>query len=137
MWQRLPLVFVGFTLTACAAPMTTTQQSRSMGMAGMGREVLTAAEIVASRVTDVYQAVMQLRPEFLRRRPISQPITPFTTVSIAVYLDDMPYGSAESLRQIPLDRVRLIRYLSPTEANLKYGGSHAAGAILVTTMAKP
>ena len=135
MWQRLMLGFVGLTLTACAA--ATTSSSRSAGISGRGREVLTAAEIVASRVTDVYQAVMQLRPEFLRRRPIAQPLAPFASASVAVYLDDMPYGATESLRQIPLDRVRLIRYMSPTEANLKYGGSHAAGAILVTTVVKP
>ena len=135
MWQRVPLALVGLTLTACAA--ATHSSSRSMGISGMGREVLTAAEIVASRVTDVYQAVLQLRPEFLRRRPIAPPLAQFSTTSIAVYLDDMPYGSTESLRQIPLERVRLIRYLSPTEANLKYGGSHSNGAILVTTLAKP
>lgn len=105
-------------------------------MAGVGREVLTAAEIVAARVTDVYQAVTQLRPEFLRRRPGSLAISPFAEVPIAVYLDEMPYGSAESLRQIPLDRVRLIRYISATAANLRFGGSHPGGAILVTTTAR-
>jgi hypothetical protein len=131
MWQRVSLVFVGLTLTACAA--ATTSSSRSKGISGMGREVLTAAEIVASRVTDVYQAVMQLRPEFLRRRPIA-PLAPYQSASTAVYLDDMPYGTTESLRQIPLDRVRLIRYLSTTEANLKFGGSHPTGAIVVTTL---
>ena len=135
MWQRVSLVFVGLTLTACAAP--TTSPSPSRGIRGMAREVPTSAEIVASRVTDVYQAVMQLRPEFLRRRPVAPALTPFTHPGIAVYLDDMPYASTESLRQIPLEGVRLIRYMSPTEANLKYGGSHTGGAILVTTIAKP
>lgn len=132
MWQRVSLAFVGLSLTACAA--ATTSSSRSTGIAGMGRDVLTAAEIVASRVTDVYQAVMQLRPEFLRRRPMAQPMTSFQSPGLSVYLDDMPYGSAESLRQIPLDRVRLIRYLSAAEANLKFGGSHPSGAIVVTTL---
>ena len=132
MWQRVSLAFLGLTLTACAAATTSSRSNVS----GMGRDVLTAAEIVAARVTDVYQAVLQLRPEFLRRRPIAQPTAPFGTVSIAVYLDEMPYGSTESLRQIPLERVRLIRYLSPTEANIKFGGSHPAGAIMVTTMPK-
>jgi hypothetical protein len=132
MWQRVSLVLVGLSLTACAA--ATTGSSRSSGISSMGREVLTAAEIVASRVTDVYQAVMQLRPEFLRRRPLAQPLTSFQSSGLSVYLDDIPYGSTESLRQIPLDRVRLIRYLSSTEANLKFGGSHPSGAIVVTTL---
>ena len=135
MWQRVSLAFVGLTVMACAAATTTSRPSSGF-VAGVGREVLTAAEIVASRVTDVYQAVLQLRPEFLRRRPVAMPLSPFGNAPIAVYLDEMPYGSAESLRQIPLDRVRLIRYISPTEANLKYGGSHPTGAILVTTIVK-
>lgn len=133
MWQRVSLAFVGLSLMACAAATTT---SRPNGVAGVGREVLTAAEIVASRVTDVYQAVLQLRPEFLRRRTTVMPLSPFGSAPIAVYLDEMPFGTAESLRQIPLERVRLIRYVSPTEANLKFGGSHPTGAILVTTMVR-
>ena len=132
MLQRVCLVFAGLSLMACAAATTTSRQSGG----GLGREVITAAEIVGSRVTDVYQAVLQLRPEFLRRRPIAAPLTPYASSSVAVYLDDMPYGNVESLRQIPLERVRLIRYISSTEANLKFGGSHPSGAILVTTQVK-
>jgi hypothetical protein len=51
-----------------------------------------------------------------------------------VYLDDLPFGGVESLRSIPLERVRVIRYLSPFDADLRWGGSHPAGAILVTTL---
>lgn len=133
MWQRVACLVAGALLTACATSSTPSPRSP---VAGFGREVLTAAEIVAARVTDAYQAVTQLRPEFLRRRPGSLAISPFAEVPIAVYLDEMPYGRAESLRQIPLDRVRLIRYVSTTEANLRFGGSHPGGAILVTTQAK-
>ncbi|HYC52997.1 MAG TPA: hypothetical protein VEB19_17955 [Gemmatimonadaceae bacterium] len=130
MWRRISLVFAGLTLTACAA---STPNTRPF-IAGAGREVLTAAEIVAARVTDVYQAVTQLRPEFLRRRPAAMPYTPSTIANVIVYVDEMPFGSMEALRYIPLDRVRLIRYVRPNEANLKYGGSHPGGAIIVTTL---
>jgi hypothetical protein len=130
MWQRILAIALGASLTACAAATTPSRPFISSA----GREVLTAAEIVTSRVTDLYQAVSQLRPEFLRRRPAAIPAAPYAPVSISVYLDDMPFGTAEALRHIPLDRVRLIRYLSPTEANLKYGGNHPGGAILVTTL---
>lgn len=133
MWYRITCLFAGMMLSACASSAT---PSARPSMAHLGREVLTAGEIVASRVTDVYQAVKQLRPEFLRRRPGALAVGPFSDVPIAVYLDDMPYGRSESLRQIPLERVRLIRYISTTEANLKFGGSHPGGAILVTTLAR-
>ena len=81
------------------------------------------------------EAVTQLRPEFLRRRS-SVPVLPTigATAPIGVYLDDLPYGGVESLRSIPLDRVRLIRYIPPFEADLKWGGTHPTGAILVKTL---
>ena len=130
MWRRLSLVFTGACISACSASSASTRPFIS----GAGREVLTAAEIVAARVTDVYQAVAQLRPEFLRRRPTALTYAGQPTVPMSIYVDEMPFGTTESLRYIPLDRVRLIRYLSPTEANLKFGGAHPGGAIIVTTL---
>lgn len=129
MWRRVSFVLVGLSLTACAAATTSSRPA----FRGTGRDVLTATEIVASRVTDVYQAVTQLRPEFLRRRShLSVPA--FSAVTVRVYLDELALGTAESLRHIPLDRVRLIRYLSPLDADIRWGGSHPTGAILVTTL---
>jgi hypothetical protein len=128
MMRRLSIVLLSTSLAACA-----TANSSTRPVLSAGRDVITAGEIVASRVTDVYQAVAQLRPEFLRRRTIST-IPTFTAPEAMVYLDDLPFGGPESLRSIPLERVRLIRFISPTEADLRWGGSHAAGAILVTTL---
>lgn len=129
MWRRVSFVLVGLSLTACAAATTPDRPI----FAGAGRDVLTAAEIVASSVTDAYQAVAQLRPEFLRRRNHLQ-MTTFAPIAARVYLDELAFGNIESLRYIPLDRVRLIRYVSPTDADIRWGGSHPAGAILVTTL---
>jgi len=127
MWRRVSYVLVGMSLTACAAA-----TSSARPIAGAGRDVITAAEIVTSRVTDVYQAVSQLRPEYFRRRGATS--LPTFGQPIMVYLDELPFGTAESLHNIPLDRVRLIRYLTPSEADLRWGGSHTTGAILVTTL---
>jgi hypothetical protein len=123
---------LGLTLLACAST-NNAPNAPSARYSASGRDMLTAAEIVASRVTDVYQAVSQLRPHFLRRRN-TQPVPMNTNTAIVVYLDDLPYGGAESLRQIPLERVRVIRFVSSINANVRYGGSHPSGAILVTTM---
>lgn len=128
MWRRAVVVIVGLLGTACAVA-----SSPSRPVKSAGRDVITAAEIVASRVTDVYQAVIQLRPEFLRRRAAAA-VPAFATPRVLVYLDDFEYGTAESLRLIPLQRVRLIRYLSPIEADIRFGRAHPAGAILVVTM---
>jgi hypothetical protein len=129
MWRRVSCVLAGVSLTACAAATPTTRPA----FVSSGRDVLTAAEIVASRVTDAYQAVTQLRPEFLRRRSMTS-VPSFMSPTVQVYLDELPFGTAESLHYIPLERVRLIRYISAAEADLRWGGSHVAGAILVTTL---
>lgn len=100
---------------------------------GVGHDMITAAEIVAANVTDAYQAVAQLRPEFLRHRAATV-IPSFAAPGVTVYVDDVEFGPAASLRDVPLGRVRTIRYLSPTEADLRWGGSHPAGAIHVITM---
>jgi hypothetical protein len=128
MWRRVSYVLVGLTLTACAAA---TQHGRPV-LIGASRDVITAGEIVAARVTDAYQAVIQLRPEFLRRRAGSA--IPFAPAPVEVYVDELPFGPPETLRLVPLDRVRLIRFMSPVEADLRFGGRHASGAILVTTL---
>jgi hypothetical protein len=108
--------------TSHAGPLTTT-----------GSNVLTAAEIVAARVSDAYQAVMQLRPDYVRHRYVS-PIPSVTrSYGVTVYLDDLLIGDAEALRSVPLGEVRTIRYLPPMEADMRFGGQHPAGAILVIT----
>jgi hypothetical protein len=123
-------VVIGIAFTASCAAATTTNTSP---FASAGQNVLTAGEIVASHVSDVYQAVSQLRPQFLRRR-YNSPMPSFEAASVIVYLDNLKLGDGESLRSIPLGQVRLIRYLDPMEADLRFGGSHPAGAILVTTL---
>lgn len=129
MWRRVSYVLVGLSMTACAAAV----QPSSRAAVRTGRDVITASEIVASHVTDAYQAVLHLRPEFLRRRNV-RPVPAFASGQTSVYLDDLPFGSAESLRYIPIGQVRLIRYITPNDADLRWGGTHPAGAILVTTL---
>lgn len=128
MWRRFSFLVIGLFSSACAAA-----SSPSRPVKSASREVITAAEIVSSRVTDVYQAVLQLRPEFLRKRS-AVALPTYQTPQVLVYLDDLRFGGAESMRNIPLARVRQIRYLSPVEADLRWGGRHLAGVIHVTTL---
>lgn len=132
--RRLAYVLIGVSLAACASGHPSADGESLSLRATPARNVLTAAEIVASHVSDVYQAVTQLRPDFLRRRSTSPTLPALRPPTVTVYLDELPFGNIESLRTIPLDRVRMIRYLTPFDADLRWGGSHPAGAILVTTL---
>lgn len=129
MWRRVSILMIGLFSSGCAAASTSTRPVQNAG-----RDVITAAEIVASRVTDVYQAVVQLRPEFLRQRRSTAVIAPYRPPQVIVYLDDLEFGGVESMRNIPLMRVRQIRRLRAMEADLRWGGQHPAGAIHVTTL---
>lgn len=131
--MRAALVVISVSLAACASNSATSSENLAL-RASPTRNVITATEIVASRVSDVYQAVTQLRPDFLRRRSSSAMMTPTRANAVVVYLDELPFGGVESLRAIPLERVRVIRYFSPFDSDLRWGGSHPMGAILVTTL---
>ena len=132
--RRAALVLISVSIAACSSTSATSSETVAL-RTSPARNVITATEIVRSRVSDVYQAVTQLRPDFLRRRSASMAtLTPSRSNAVVVYLDEMPLGGEETLRSIPLERVRVIRFLSPFDADLRWGGSHPAGAILVTTM---
>jgi hypothetical protein len=132
--RRATLVVISVSIAACSSTSTTSSESLAL-RTSPARNVITATEIVRSRVSDVYQAVTQLRPDFLRRRSSSPAtLTAARSNAVVVYLDEMPLGGEETLRAIPLERVRVIRFLSPFDADLRWGGSHPAGAILVTTL---
>ena len=132
--RRAALVVISVSVAACSSTSATSSENLAL-RTSPARNVITATEIVRSRVSDVYQAVTQLRPDFLRRRPSSTAtLMQSRSNAVVVYLDEMPLGGEESLRSIPLERVRVIRFLSPFDADLRWGGSHPAGAILVTTM---
>jgi hypothetical protein len=131
MWRRFIYVLVGVSSVACAATTPSTRPLKTVR-----REVITAAEIVAARVTDVYQAVAQLRPEFFNRTRSMEPMAPGRQGPIAVYLNETPIGGEESLRSIPLDEVRQIRFMTSTQAEFRWGRSHPRGAIVVQTAKK-
>lgn len=128
MWRRVVFVLAGLSSLACVATAPSTRPLKVVR-----REVITATEIVAARVTDVHQAVTQLRPEFLSRRTV-EPFVPGRVGPVEVYLNEMPIGDEEALRTIPLDEVRQIRFMTRTQAEFRYGRAHPRGAIVVTTL---
>jgi len=101
------------------------------GPAPSNNDILFASEIVRAQVLDTYQAVSQLRPQFLK---IRDPLVPsFGRKGLRVYLDDVELGGVDALRTIPIDQVTAIRYLSASDAQLRWGNDLPSGVILVST----
>ena len=94
--------------------------------------LLTNMDLVSTHAVTTVDALMRLRPEFLRgsvRGPlIGQP-------EIAVYLNLSYVGDVSVLNSVPISAIREISFLHPSEAYIRFGTvcRCANGAIVVTT----
>jgi hypothetical protein len=108
---------------ACAS------SSRPHRASETNRNVLTPAELQALPDGTILDAVLTLRPEYLRSRVRRDDDA--STVP-GVYID----GARSELAVLGVmftAAVTEIRYLGAREATLLYGINHSAGAIVVTT----
>jgi hypothetical protein len=110
---------------ACATTRTGTRTTPE-------RDLLLADEIGRTSAVTAYDAVRQLRPEWLRRRGRSSIQTPRAEV-LVVYLDGVRFGGPEALRTLTIGGIREIRYLDANDATTRFGTGHAGGALLIQT----
>lgn len=92
---------------------------------------LSQTEILDSHLTDAYQAVRNLRPNWLRRRgqvSLAQP------ADVVTYIDNVQLGGPDMLRTIPTSTVMSIHFLDAASATQRWGLNHVHGAILVVTL---
>jgi hypothetical protein len=96
------------------------------------RDVLMSEEIQRTSAVTAYDAVRQLRPQWLRRRGRSS-IQNATAEVLVVYLDGARFGGPDMLRSIAVGSVLEIRHLAASDATTRFGTGHAGGALLVRT----
>ena len=124
------------------------------------RYVLTAEELRGAGAQTAYDAVMKLRPEFLRTRgtgtishiptpesnrtgagtgaapaPSSGTGTavPVQTPPLRIYENDVLLDGPNDLRRIQTINVIEIRFIPGPEAGVRYGTNHSGGVLLVKT----
>lgn len=96
------------------------------------RNVITTAEIEAANASTAYDVIVKYHANFLRSRGpnsilLKQPKEP------TVYLDDVEYGTINSLRSIQASTIAQIRFIEGWDAMTKYGSDHVAGVIQIYT----
>ena len=96
------------------------------------RDVISRPEITASNASTAYDAVAQLRPDFLRGRSINTRARQRTETPL-VYLDGSRLGELGQLRSIPATIVQSIQLISASDATTRWGTGHPAGVIEVRT----
>jgi len=132
MHRPMLIAIVALGLAACATGGAATAGSRARGSG----DVLTAEEIAKRPgITNAYDAVHLLRPAFLHSRGQTSLNAASTTGELeplpAVFVDNQQFGSATSLREIPVSDVKEIRFISASDATTRWGTGYPNGVIQV------
>ncbi len=93
--------------------------------------VLTLEDLQRSGEPDLYRAVQKLRPNWLRSR--GQASTSQAT-GVTLFVDGVPRGTVDALRNFSLNSVGSVQYFSANEAGFRFGTlAGNGGTVEVTT----
>lgn len=125
----IAIISCAFLGAACASG----GANRSAGPGGRS-DIIYRSEIAKSSAQNAYDAVRLLRPAFLAGRGPTTLLQPrASSTAPVVYLDNQRYGDVGALRNIPVDGIVEIRFIGASQAQMRWGMDHPAGAILVLT----
>jgi hypothetical protein len=96
-------------------------------------DIITAEDLRDGNFRDVYQAVERLRPQFLRSRGTVSARGGNEGSFPVVCVDEQRLGALSSMRGLPVENVREIRYVAARDATTRWGTGYTAGVILVVT----
>jgi hypothetical protein len=130
--SSLRAVAAGISLALLALACNTGRPVRPKS-AAVDQYLILATELEASKQANVYDAVRHLRPFWLRRNVRGR--TGENTISI--YVDEQFVGTLSALLRIPTFAVERVRYMSPTEAQTRFGQSNSGRAAILVESAKP
>jgi hypothetical protein len=133
--RLLPMVLFGWLL---AGPLAAQDSVITIRLPKLRRQanVISHAEIeqIRNQARNAFEVVSRLRAQFLKNRVRGDAIgTADWGRGPQVVLDDSPYGGVETLRNIEVDAIEEIRYVSGTDAAVRYGPEYHGGAIVVLT----
>lgn len=96
---------------------------------GSSSAVITRAELDAAGSVSTYDAVLRLRPYFLRDRGPTSLVNQSTRTRSVVFVDEREFGEIESLKNFPAERVEEVRFYPGLEATTRFGSAYGAGVI--------
>ena len=115
------LVTMALLVTACGGS--------ARNRPGSSSAVITRAELDAAGSVSTYDAVLRLRPYFLRDRGPTSLVNQSTRTRSVVFVDGREYGEIESLKNFPAERVEEVRFYPGLEATTRFGSAYGAGVI--------
>jgi hypothetical protein len=101
------------------------------------RSVITAADMRELQLSNLYEVVQRLHPEWLTERNASTlggaSGKNTDEMLVQVYLDTQHAGSIEVLKQIPTTGASSIHHYSASEAEARFGSGNLNGVIQIVT----
>jgi len=99
-------------------------------------DLITTEEIAAviAKGATAFDVVQTLRPRWLKVRDAYLGNDPSSSIinsqGAHVYLDDHDQGDVEYLKTIPAERIAELRWISATEAGVRYGPTDGPGIVV-------
>lgn len=115
-------------LAVCAALLACAPAAQRRGETAVGDQYLIlAADLEATNQPNLYDAVRQVRPSWFTRKVPGRS----GDDAIAVYVEDHLLGPLGSLRRLTVFGTDKVRYLGPTEAQIRFGQQNNGRAAIV------
>ena len=117
------------SLLACLAAAMMACASGGGSGKPLSSNLITRAELDAAGTASVHDAVVRLRPSFLRDRGPTSVVNASARRMAVVFVDGSEYGELSSLERFTSSRVEEVRFYSGPEATTKFGSAYGAGVI--------
>jgi hypothetical protein len=98
----------------------------------LNQYLIEGDELKVETAQNLYDVVRLQRPSWLTKTVRNAQ----GNDAIVVYLNDRKIGTLNVLRDIPVAAAQSLQYLSPTEAQLRYGPTHGSMAAIIVEVAK-
>jgi hypothetical protein len=116
-------VGVALAMSACA--------SAAQGPARSSGNVITREDLETAPITNAYDAVQRLRPQWISR-PRASTLQPGGN-PVMVFVDRTQFGTLESLRSLNTDQIERMEFVAARDATTRYGTGYPSGIVEVTT----
>ena len=120
------LALAVLALSACRSNARTSRPEPGRG----DPYLILASELEATPRANLYDAVFELRPRWFTRSSRAD------VGDVIVYVGDQLVGRADALRRFQSSQVAELRYLSPTEAQVRYGQNNRGRPAIVVELVR-
>jgi len=119
-------------LAVAAAGACASTGQRAGTASGGDQSVITSEELRQSTTSNLLEYIRARRPRWLERN-YAAVLRPERVSTVAVFLDNQPFGGPDALSQFPLSSAEEVRYFTPSDAQMRFGPGYLNGVIQIVS----